>query len=130
MRFRLLCPLWVFVLTCVCQPRALAQGPLQVINFEDGTLGQQIGNHYNQYSIIFSNRPLTTPPTGFGSPSNFIALTNELPQSNFPNSLTPIVATFQNPVNYIEITAKDVGRYGARLDVYKCADGGQPDWAK
>ncbi len=97
---------------------------ITLIDFEGGIVGNPVATTYSSLGLTFNNAMFASPPTGFGSPSNQVALTNILPDPNFPDAANPIVGTFFSTVSRVAITAQDVGQYGARIDVYDAVVGG------
>jgi hypothetical protein len=97
---------------------ASCNADLVSISFNDGSSGETIGSFYESSGIVFENAAWAGT-----TPSIFIV---DLSGPWMPTKENPLKGLFTTIVDYVSITAFDVGFNGARMDVYDSTSGGSP----
>lgn len=105
-----------------------ANAQTNLINFDDGTLGQPIGNFYlASHGVIFSNVLWRSDSDILGQPfagcSGAFTIQGQS-SGSFPSSSSSLVAIFVNTVTNVSIVASDVGVAGAEIAAYDQEAGG------
>lgn len=100
-----------------------------VIDFNDGTVGDPIGNFYSSFGITFSNTSWGATALSFQVGGSTGLLLEDVFDNSFhppftPNRANPIIGIFDTAQAYVSILGVDIGAAGAELDAYDAAVGG------
>ncbi|MCH8296386.1 hypothetical protein IH992_35345 [Candidatus Poribacteria bacterium] len=87
------------------------------IDFEDGTDGNNITDHYANLGVKFKNAKWRVIFPELPGMSGRVAFDHST-LGGAPTASNPIVGVFKKPVHRISVTAVDVGELGVKLEVF------------